>query len=406
MALTLAPSENQPIITWGPLGASALASTVIPGSVGWYREKRQSSAEVLPGMSQTSTQPLDLVNSTYFRYPGLPEAQGFAANPTHYVVPTYKPGGLPQNAKWFFNVEFVTSSRVVVLRLNAPTASIQFGRIIIDGLPISETVTAGTGLTAGNGYHLKLEFPDSRSRTITILRLNGSDGRFGGVAIEPGHTITKPTDSVPLFVALGDSYTNGHAEVSAVDTFAFQVAAQLGYARGYIGAGIGSTGFRATITGEPASAYAERIPFINNMRPEVVLVTGGRNDTESDLVSAVESVLSSLSTPTIYVATTASESAQAGVRSQIASACDMLNIPYFDVAIDTLSKIPDNIHPSPAGHAALADQLTSAIRLYAAQPLPLFTGVAQAKHLSIGEKTVEQLYLGEKRLWTKGGSNE
>ena len=400
MAFSLAPSENQPTVTWGSLPASALASTVITGSAGWYREKRQSVAEVAPGTSQTSTNALDVTGSTYFRYPGLPGATGFTANPGQYVRAGYKPGGDPQDARWFFNVEFTTSSPTVVFRLNAGTATMAFGRIIVNGVPISDESTTGTGLTSGSGCYLKLEFPDSRQRTITVLRLGGSGGRFGGVAVENGYTVAKPADEPPLFVALGDSYTNGHSEVGGVDVFAFRVAAELGYARGYVGVGIGGTGFANDLTDQPTSSYDGRVADINSMSPAVILVTGGRNDVSSGLQSAVESILSSLTAPAIYVASTASESSQAATRTAIAAACAAQDIAYFDVDIDSLPKISDGIHPNLEGHKTLTSQI---IALIAAiddpTPLVIFKGGSRTSALRVGSTVASRLYHGASEIW-------
>ena len=44
MALTLAPSINQPAITFGSLSSGAAASTVITGSPGWSRNVTSVSA--------------------------------------------------------------------------------------------------------------------------------------------------------------------------------------------------------------------------------------------------------------------------------------------------------------------------------------------------------------------------
>lgn len=130
MALTLAPSYNQPTVTSGSHGSSALASAVISGSPGWLREKRVGVAETAAGASQTSTAALDLTGSTRYRYPGVPSAIGSPSNPGQYAATDLQPGGVA-SSNWPFAVEFVTSSPQVAFRYNAPSANPSLGRILV-----------------------------------------------------------------------------------------------------------------------------------------------------------------------------------------------------------------------------------------------------------------------------------
>lgn len=360
MALTLAPSGDQPTITWGALSSGAAASTVISGSAGWFREKRQGVAETAAGASQTSTAALDIAGSTRYWYPALYDAIGFTANAGQYVFTDYKPGGSPQAARRLMNVEFVTSSPTVALRLNAPSTGPNHGRILVNGLPITDSPGSASGLTAGNGYYLKLVFGSAAARTITILGLNATEGRFGGVAVESGYTVAEPSSPPAPFIVLGDSYVNGASPVNNVNTFAYRVADALGYGRCFGGYGIGSTGFIADLSGQPTSSFDGRVSEILALNPAMVLIAGGRNDTATGLQAAVESLLTSLASVPCVVMPTASESTQAAVRTAIADACTAQGVPYLDVAIDSLPKLGDAIHPTLDGHKSLADAVVAA----------------------------------------------
>ena len=357
--LDLAPAIDQPTIVTSAVGASA-AST-IAGSPGWLREKRTGVAETAAGGAQSSTNALDISGSTRFYYPGILSASGSASNPGAYVSSDFKPGSTAalQNARWLMAIDIVTNSPVVEYRMNAVATGGRFGLIFVNGKRISETATLHTSPpNAGSGLAVKLTFPDSRSRRVTVYGLNHNEGRWGGVAIGAGYTISKPAPGGRKVAIIGDSYVNGSGTVptgaTGVETFAWPLALLLGGDE-IIQAGIGSTGYVATLSGEPTSNFAGRVAPILSLDPDVVIIAGGRNDVATGLQAAVTSLLTSLSTiPELYVMPTASESTQADVRSAISAACTSAGRPYLNVAIDALPKGGDGIHPTFDGHKALA----------------------------------------------------
>ena len=349
----IAPSYNQPTIT--TTAVPAAAATTIAGSAGWLREKRIGVAENIPGGSQTSTNAPDLTGSTRFAYPGLAAASAEASSPGNYIRSNYKPGGSSQNAYWLMTIDLVTDATEIEYRINVAVTNGWFGLVCVDGLRVDvHPLMITSPPNAGSGAGVKLTFPDSRERRITVYGLNQAQGRFGGVAVNAGATVTKASTPSRTIVVLGDSYVAGSAGTLAVETFAWQLALKMG-ADCVVQAGIGGTGFVTDLSGEPTSSFDGRIADILAMNPAAVIVAGGRNDTASSLQAAVESLLSSLSSvPERYVIPTASESSQASVRVAMQAACTAQNVPYIDVAIDALEKIGDGIHPTYNGHQALA----------------------------------------------------
>ena len=356
MALTLAPSINQPTVTFGSLASGAAASTVISGSPGWLREKRVGAAESSPGAAQSSTADLDLTGSTRYRYPGVPAAIGSPSNAGQYVSTDLQPGAVA-NSHWPFAVEFDTSSPTVAFRYNAPSTNPTLGRILVDGLPITDSAGSATA-SAGAGYYMLLTFPDSRSRTITVIAGNSTQGRWGGCAVDSGYTITKPTDTLGLMAVISDSYGRGAGGVGTVDAAPWRLAWELGYGRSVCLAAVGGTGINYDGTGTSAASFDGRVAGVMGLNPEVVLIFGGRNDAGGPtLQAAIESLLDAIgSTPLRVVASTASEGSQASVRSSMSAGAASRSVDYIDTTIDTLPKL-DAVHPTLDGHKTLADEL-------------------------------------------------
>lgn len=349
--LAIAPAEDQPVITtqalsqWGP---PSIASD------GWWRERRTGYAETPVGGAQTATTGLDVSGSSYFDYPCSQGAVAHPANPGGYVTTEFKPGGDSQNAHWLFNVRFVTSSPTVELRFRSSVADPDLGLVLVNGKRIQERTVTQTLGEAGIGYSTVLTFPDERPREITIYGLNNVSGNFGGVAVAPGHTVSRPLSHPSKSVAIiGDSYVNGHATVSASETFVWKLALAMG-ADCIMQAGIGGTGFTAGDAN--GSSFAYRVGDVMQLMPDVLIFAGGRNDAaSSQLAGRVASVAYDLNVPVIVIPT-ASESSQGAVRSAIQEGATAVGARYLDVDIDALDKIADGIHPTWAAHQQLADQ--------------------------------------------------
>jgi lysophospholipase L1-like esterase len=358
--ITLASPDDTPTLSRATLSASS--GPTLSGASQWLREKRVGAAEgtTVGG----STNDLDITGSSFFRYSGFPSAGGLDSDADDYVIAGLKPGGGSTGNRWTFNVEFTTNAPAVQIRLNAGASGPSYGMITVNGRRISEKQTYTSGLVTDSGYALTLTFPSSRQRTIKIHGLNHYWGRFGGVAVANGYTVTKPTKSIAKrIVFLGDSYVAGNSGGGAGGNFAYDgFMMKLGLMMGgddIINAGISATGFVNALSGEPDSKYSGRVADILSMNPDVVVIVGGRNDgtTGSGVQTAVQSLLDSLaSVPKLYVFSNASNSTQSAVRSAIAAGCASRGVTYLDVDMDSVEKLADNIHPTWAGHQAFADQ--------------------------------------------------
>ena len=368
--LALAPSSDQPTLSYTALGASA--APTLSGATTWLREKRTGVAEST-GIGGSSND-LDLQGSTRFRYPGLYTGPGYTANPTQYVQSTNLPGGSSQNAYWQFGLDFMTDSDAVELRLNSPATSIVTGLIFVNGKRVQEQPFRSTDRTAGSGYSLTLTFPSAATRRITIYGLNNNTGRFGGVAVPAGFSVWKPTQQVTRRIAfIGDSYTGGAGSAptgaSRLETYMWRLGILMGGDE-LINAGIGATGFLAMAGGDAASIFAERVDEVLSMNPDVIVIAGGRNDSTTGLQAAVENVLSlTSSVPEVYVFSTAANG-QTGVRGAIQSACEARSVPYLDIDINALEMGSDGIHPTWQGHQDLADAVYAKIGTPGPNPDP------------------------------------
>jgi len=349
----LATGDDVPTFTYAAITASA--GPTISGSAGWLREKRTGVAEVAAGGTQTSTAELDLTGSTRFRYSGVPAAAGWTSNAGQYVETDYKPGGSSQNAKWLFNVEFVLDGAdEVEIRLNAPSANPRLGMVVVNGRRILATPIIATA-AAGGGYSAKLTFPTIARRHIKIYGLNGNQGRFGGVAVPAGGTVTKPTRTITRRVAIiGDSFTNGANGVSSVETFAWDLARKM-HADEVIQAGIGGTGFINQINSEAASVYAGRIATVMGMNPHAVVFVGGRNDgNDAGLQAAVEACLDATAGVERWVV---SQDLSSPGNLAIKAAANGRTVPFADMSdhMSTCEISNDGVHPTFAGHRTFAN---------------------------------------------------
>lgn len=365
MALPTTPPIDTPTVTFTAL-ASASAAPTIAGSTGWQREKRVGVATTAPGGSQTSTADLDVAGDTRFRYPSLPAGKGSSFSAGNIAAPSgYIPGGTSVAQWWPFNIEFVTSSPVVELRLNAPAASPRVGMLVVNGLPVQTSELVAPGIASAAYYSAKLAFPDSRPRRIAVYGLQQMTGRFGGAAVQSGHTITRPTASRRILL-VGDSYLAGAGTApggaTITETFGLQVALAMG-ADDVTLAGIGGTGWTKTINSESASLFAGRLSAALALDPpaSAVVFIGGRNDTTgvSTLPTAVADALTAVaSIPERWIVTTTG-AAQGAVVTAIQAGAG--STPVIDTTTVTRDLMADGVHPTAAGHTTLAEYVAAQV---------------------------------------------
>lgn len=351
-----APAEDIPKITSAPMDIW-MDGPSIEGSAGWFREKRVDADEKAPNVGgQYDNGDLDLEGSSYFRYPTLPAAENYGPNPGRIIISKMKPGGDFQYANWLFNIEFETSSPVVEFALNPSIADGRFGRVLVNGKPVSNRALTYKG-NSGTGLSVKLTFPSAKKRVITVYGLNNTAGRFGGVGVAEGYTVTKTVARPTRRIAfIGDSYVNGTDTVAATETFVWRLASLMA-ADEVLHAGIGGTGFNATIGDDAKSTLDGRIDAVLAMDPDVVVFAAGRNDAAAaDLQSKVTSTLARVQGREIYLVSTASSLDQVEVTAALKAGASDAGVPFINVDVDGLDK-EDAVHPTFEAHQEFADAI-------------------------------------------------
>jgi acyl-CoA thioesterase-1 len=356
----LAPAEDIPTITFSAYDVWS-DTTTIAGS-GRLREKRQGAAETLAGDGQGSTADLDLTGSSHYRYHGFPSAPDYGPNSTRSVNTTLKPGGSSQFANWLFGLEFKTASPHVRIALNPVATNGDLGFITVNGLRISTRAIIFTA-SAGNPTEAVLTFTSAKPRTIKIEGLNQNQGRFGGVTVDPGYGVTKPTTPITRRIAfLGDSFVNGNGigetSASETETFAWRLATLMGGDE-VIQAGVGGTGFVNGGGDGSDGLFINRVSAILAMNPDVLVIAGGYNDTATGLAAAIDAVMSaSASIPERYLV-------YLGVATDVGdiyrSAATHAGVPFIGPDVASLPKLVDGVHPTYLGHQTLADEIYSLI---------------------------------------------
>ncbi|QLD12320.1 SGNH/GDSL hydrolase family protein [Microbacterium oleivorans] len=201
----------------------------------------------------------------------------------------------------------------------------------------------------------------------------------GGAALRPSEAVEDVPS--PIVVFLGDSYTAG---VGASDR-ARGWASLVGEAEGWRVRNLarGGTGFASTVTGDDAPAACGRdvCPTFGQMAiegasllPDIVVVSGGRNDVGGDPVDAevdgfFETVAAAYPGSRIYVTDVLwheqEPEAVARLSDVVHDDAERIGATWLDIGQPLAGGgellADDGIHPSDAGHAAIARAVISAL---------------------------------------------
>jgi lysophospholipase L1-like esterase len=317
-------------------------------------------------VGDVSTNPVDLAGDTRFRYDGTPALDGVGANPTQFVVAPYLPGGTSQAARYTYSVDTITEplNNAVEFYMRPPGTEMQY-RVYVDGKPVKIEAYHNTGLLAGYDYNIRLAFPTARARTIRITFMG--DLGFGGVYVPTGQALTRPTAPIQKRVAIvGDSFEGGSGSTptggSRLETGGSLAAHLLG-ADSIWNFGIGGTGYIATV-----NTFQTRAQAVLDSDPDVVIISGTRNDGTADtqtLRDAVTLLLTTLAAvPEIYVtgpSTVPYAPNNEAVKAMTVAAgrdfIDALEGPWLEAGMIGA----DNIHPTWVGHQRRASKLHEGI---------------------------------------------
>ena len=317
-------------------------------------------ADDVPTITVSTTQqttgdlitPSASLTDAYFRYDGC---IGVTSPASGYVWSSAS----TSNVNYYCNPEFVTvsGSDTIELRVHVPSAGNKLGvRVIVDGKLHSLTLDRFIS-TPSSAHYIKIVFPTSRVRQIAVEL--ESISRFGGVIVPTGHTITRPPRSVRRpFGIIGDSFCRGadyaNDGASGLETFAYYVARLSGADR-IVNFALGGTGWSNPGSN---SIFGSHTAEVLSSGVAALIAVGSRNDNSytSQLAADAFAALDALS-PIHYIAVGGpAQVAFSTVNDKVRDATSRAGREFVDVldVIDSSLVHTDNIHPSAAGHVALA----------------------------------------------------
>ncbi|MBJ7323337.1 MAG: SGNH/GDSL hydrolase family protein [Rhodococcus sp.] len=182
-------------------------------------------------------------------------------------------------------------------------------------------------------------------------------------------------DSVPVVAFLGDSYSKGIGASSNGQRWTTLVSAAMGWSE--LNLAEGGSGYTTSYLGQKTD-YGIKLDVVAAAQPDVVVVSGGRNDYEAGTASVTGAVASSLfaaikaAAPNTEVIVTSPiwDSTEPpadfptlidGVKAATASA----EARYLDIGEPLAGRQdmidPDGLHPNDAGHRAIAETVLGLI---------------------------------------------
>ncbi len=193
----------------------------------------------------------------------------------------------------------------------------------------------------------------------------------------PQATVSVSTDPRPRAVFIGDSYTAGAGGDGT--KWSSVVADHLGWHE--INLGKGGTGYVTSVTGDAAPkacglaycpSYPEMVDDAVKAEPNVIVISGGRNDGARDVSSAAAGLFSDLKQKApkariivispFWGANPVPSSLTAATTAVKASAAKS-GVDYVDVGQPLQGHsdwiTADQVHPNAAGHQALGDAVAA-----------------------------------------------
>ncbi|OZC50993.1 hypothetical protein CH286_05490 [Rhodococcus sp. WWJCD1] len=199
-----------------------------------------------------------------------------------------------------------------------------------------------------------------------------SDPPLAEPATAPARTIP---DSVPVVAFLGDSYSQGIGASTNGKRWTTLVSAAMGWSE--LNLAEGGSGYTTSYLGQKTD-YSIKLDVIAAAQPDIVVVSGGRNDYEAGTAGITGAVASSLfaavkaAAPNTEVIVTSPiwDSTEppadfATLIDGVKSAAAQANALYLDIGeplADHPDMIdPDGLHPNDAGHRTIAGAALDAL---------------------------------------------
>ena len=270
----------------------------------------------------------------------------------------------------------------VVIATDAPRIDVKFRgtagryRVWVDGV----TQPVRTAPTGGAFYHATISFP---SRAMRNVRFEVDTSRFISMSVSKADRVATAVHSGTRAIVLGDSYTEGSGATAKFTAFPSRLCRLEGWGDCWA-SGSGGTGYLADGT------IVDRVPFggrlsndVLRWHPDVVVVTGGRNDNGEASPAQVQAAATDLyrriraAVPGARLVVTspfpasraeATSPSLNAIGNALHNAANAVGAQYVDVMgpnsyiIGTTGLVgPDGVHPTQAGHDRLADVLASKI---------------------------------------------
>lgn len=214
--------------------------------------------------------------------------------------------------------------------------------------------------------------------SILVVAFSGVVGwQIGSRTEAPGteRAVRVIPNSVPVVAFLGDSYSQGIGASTSGSRWTTLVSASMGWSE--LNLAEGGSGYTTTYLGQKTD-YAIKLDVIAAAQPDIVVVSGGRNDYEAGTSSVTGAVAASLFAAIRSVAqnaelvvtrpiwdSTRPPAEFATLVDGVQGAASNAGARYLDISeplIDRPEMIdPDGLHPNDAGHRAIAEAVVRAI---------------------------------------------
>lgn len=211
----------------------------------------------------------------------------------------------------------------------------------------------------------------SIAASVLVVAFSGIIGwQIGSRSEAPQAVAPAPSipDSVPVVAFLGDSYSKGIGASSNGQRWTTLVSAAMGWSE--LNLAEGGSGYTTTYLGQKTD-YGIKLDVIAAAQPDIVVVSGGRNDYEAGTASLTRAVASSLFEAIKAVALHAQlivtspiwDSTEppddfATLIDGVKSATEQVHAGYLDIGEPLTGRPdmidPDGLHPNKAGHRAIA----------------------------------------------------
>lgn len=270
----------------------------------------------------------------------------------------------------------------IVISTDAPKIDVKFRgtsghwRVWVDGVP----QTMKTAPTNGAFYHATITFPTRATRNV---RFEADLSRFISMSVAKADVVGTAKPAATRAIVLGDSYTEGSGATAKFTAFPSTLCRIEGWTDCWQ-SGSGGTGYLADGT------IVDRVPYSGRLsndvlkwRPDVVVVTGGRNDNgqaspvqvqaaATDLYRRIRAALPDarliVTSPFPASKAEATSASLNAIGTAIHNAANSVGAQYVDVMgpgsyiIGTSGLVgSDGVHPTQAGHDRLGSVLAGKI---------------------------------------------